>query len=138
MKIPAKSGGLGLSKEIMCWVSKSTKNHTLNIVGIFLHPIPPLPQLQENVAVAWISHEIRFAYIKLTQIFTVKHVLRYGQKVYGFQQQKTEILNKKLVWHQNPPTLRTLSQVFFLHFFSDSSPEEEGCHVRHKDTKGKL
>ena len=68
-----------------------------------------------------ISFAIRFVCIKLSQIFTVKHVLRYGEA--KFVVKKKEILNKKLGLGQTPPPLLGLCPNFFCFFYSDSSPE---------------
>ena len=77
----------------------------MNISGkqIF-SPITPPPPPPGTGTVACINLDIRFACIKLSQICTVTHVLKYGLAMFVVSKKK-EILKKKIGFGSDPPPL---------------------------------
>ena len=68
----------------------------------------PTPPPQVTGTVAWISIYIRFVCIKLSQIFTVTHVLKYGEAKFVVKKENYE----DFFFGSDPPPLGTLSKMF--------------------------
>ena len=96
---------------VSSWISVPIEyyNHAAPLGGQdFCCALPP-----RTGTVACISLDIRFICIKLSQIFTVTYVLRYGEAKFVVSKKK-EILDNNLGLGQipTPPPIGTLSQIF--------------------------